>query len=72
MAFVLPAQKTREKLNEALSGQWMPDQREANGNRGQERAAHVSIAWLLANWWLHGSLHIHKQIGVFISKPRNF
>ena len=28
----------------------MPDQREANGNRGQKRAAHVSLTWLLANW----------------------
>ena len=23
------------------------------------RAAHVSIAWLLLNWWPHDSLHIH-------------
>src|SRR5260221_6782402 len=23
------------------------------------RAAHLSIAWLLMNWWAHDSLHIH-------------
>ncbi len=23
------------------------------------RAAHVSIAWLLLNWWPHDSLHVH-------------
>ena len=23
------------------------------------RAAHVSIAWLLGNWWAHDSLHLH-------------
>jgi hypothetical protein len=23
------------------------------------RAAHVSIAWTLANWWPHDSLHLH-------------
>lgn len=27
---------------------------------GLTRAAHLSIAWLLANWWLHGSLHMHN------------
>ncbi len=32
---VLPV---RPPENEALSRQWMPDQREANGHRGQERA----------------------------------
>jgi hypothetical protein len=26
---------------------------------GLTRAAHISIAWLLANWWPHDSLHIH-------------
>ena len=24
------------------------------------RAAHLSIAWLLMNWWAHDSLHIHN------------
>ena len=24
------------------------------------RAAHVSIAWLLLNWWPHDSLHMHN------------
>ena len=26
---------------------------------GLTRAAHFSIAWLLLNWWVHDSLHIH-------------
>lgn len=24
------------------------------------RAAHVSVAWLLINWWAHDSLHLHN------------
>src|SRR5574342_941149 len=24
------------------------------------RAAHLSIFWLLANWWAHDSLHVHN------------
>ncbi len=24
------------------------------------RAAHLSIAWLLGNWWAHDSLHLHN------------
>ena len=24
------------------------------------RAAHLSIAWILMNWWAHDSLHIHN------------
>ncbi len=31
----------------------------APASLGLARAAHVSIAWLLANWWPHDSLHIH-------------
>jgi len=27
---------------------------------GLTRAAHLSIAWLLINWWLHDSLHVHN------------
>jgi hypothetical protein len=26
---------------------------------GLTRAAHFAIAWLLLNWWVHDSLHIH-------------
>lgn len=26
---------------------------------GLTRATHISTAWLLFNWWPHGSLHIH-------------
>jgi hypothetical protein len=26
---------------------------------GLTRAAHFSIAWLLLNWWVHDSMHIH-------------
>lgn len=26
---------------------------------GLTRAAHFSIAWLLLNWWVHDSLHLH-------------
>jgi len=26
---------------------------------GLSRAAHISISWLLINWWAHDSLHIH-------------
>jgi len=26
---------------------------------GMTRAAHLSIFWLLINWWLHNSLHMH-------------
>ena len=26
------------------------------------RAAHLSIAWLLINWWPHDSLHIHNGL----------
>jgi hypothetical protein len=26
---------------------------------GLTRAAHLSIAWFLGNWWAHDSLHIH-------------
>lgn len=26
---------------------------------GLTRAAHLSIAWLLANWWPHDSFHLH-------------
>jgi hypothetical protein len=28
------------------------------------RAAHVSIAWLLINWWPHDSLHIHNGLNL--------
>ena len=28
------------------------------------RAAHVSIAWLLANWWPHDSLHLHNGLNL--------
>jgi hypothetical protein len=28
-------------------------------SRGLTHAAHLSIAWLLLNWWIHDSLHIH-------------
>jgi hypothetical protein len=27
------------------------------------RAAHLSIAWLLLNWWIHDSLHVHFEGG---------
>lgn len=26
------------------------------------RAAHLSITWLLCNWWAHDSLHIHNGL----------
>jgi hypothetical protein len=29
-------------------------------SHGLTRAAHLSIAWLLANWYPHDSLHIHN------------
>lgn len=29
---------------------------------GLTRAAHLSIAWLLINWWPHDSLHIHNGV----------
>jgi len=28
------------------------------------RAAHLSIAWLLINWWAHDSLHEHNGINL--------
>jgi hypothetical protein len=28
------------------------------------RAAHLSIAWLLMNWWAHDSLHIHNGMNL--------
>lgn len=28
------------------------------------RAAHVSIAWLLGNWWAHDSLHLHNGMSL--------
>jgi len=31
---------------------------------GLTRAAHLSIAWLLFNWWLHDSLHIHNGMNL--------
>lgn len=30
-----------------------------SASRGLARAAQVSIAWLLGNWWAHDSLHMH-------------
>jgi len=31
---------------------------------GLTRAAHLSIAWLLFNWWPHDSLHIHNGLNL--------
>ncbi len=31
---------------------------------GLTRAAHLSIAWLLFNWWPHDSLHIHNGMNI--------
>lgn len=31
---------------------------------GVTRAAHVSIAWLLSNWWPHDSLHIYNGMNL--------
>jgi len=31
---------------------------------GLTRAAHISIAWLLANWWPHDSLHMHNGLNL--------
>ena len=31
---------------------------------GLTRAAHVSIGWLLSNWWPHDSLHIHNGMNM--------
>jgi hypothetical protein len=28
------------------------------------RAAHVSIAWFLGNWWAHDSLHFHNGMNL--------
>jgi hypothetical protein len=28
------------------------------------RAAHLSIAWLLINWWAHDSLHLHNGLNL--------
>ncbi len=28
------------------------------------RAAHLSIAWLLLNWWAHDSLHLHNGMNL--------
>jgi hypothetical protein len=28
------------------------------------RAAHLSIAWLLMNWWAHDSLHVHNGMNL--------
>jgi len=28
------------------------------------RAAHVSIAWFLGNWWAHDSLHLHNGMNL--------
>jgi hypothetical protein len=28
------------------------------------RAAHLSIVWLLANWWPHDSLHLHNGLAL--------
>ena len=28
------------------------------------RAAHLSIVWLLANWWPHDSLHLHNGLNL--------
>jgi hypothetical protein len=27
------------------------------------RAAHLAIAWVLLNWWIHDSLHVHFEGG---------
>ena len=32
--------------------------------RPDSRAAHLSIAWLLSNWWPHDSLHIHNGLNL--------
>lgn len=32
----------------------------APASTGLTRAAHLSIAWLLSNWWPHDGLHIHN------------
>jgi hypothetical protein len=31
---------------------------------GLARAAHLSIAWLLMNWWAHDSLHLHNGMNL--------
>jgi len=31
---------------------------------GLARAAHLSIAWLLINWWPHDSLHLHVGLNL--------
>jgi len=31
---------------------------------GLTRATHLSISWLLGNWWLHDSLHIHNGLNL--------
>lgn len=31
----------------------------APASKGLTRATHISIAWVLFNWWSHGSLHQH-------------
>jgi hypothetical protein len=34
----------------------------APASMGLTRAAQVSIAWLLLNWWPHDSLHVHNGL----------
>lgn len=31
---------------------------------GLTRAAHISIAWLMLNWWPHDSLHMHNGLNL--------
>jgi len=32
--------------------------------KGLSRAAHVSITWMLVNWWPHDSLHLHNGMNL--------
>lgn len=34
--------------------------RHNNVSPGLARAAHLSISWILVNWWAHDSLHLHN------------
>lgn len=34
----------------------------ASVSRPMARAAHLSIAWFLINWWAHDSLHLHNGL----------
>lgn len=38
--------------------------RNANVSPGLARAAHLSIAWILINWWAHDSLHLHNGMNL--------